>query len=832
MAALAAEMDVDFLKGDGLNVKPLLRIQDLSVRYGQLLALDGATLEVQPGELVALAGENGAGKTTLIRCIAGDIAYETGKILFNGQPVGRDPAATARQGMAIVWQDLALCDNLKVAEHLLLGWESSRFYLSEIDTSIRAASILRELGIHLGDLDRPVKHLSGGQRQLLAVARSMRGNPQLLMLDEPTASLGINEGARVEELITALHQKGTTILFASHDIDQMFRLADRIIILHHGQVAADIDPGTTYADDVIALISGQQPDTSARHQLIRFHGLIDRLASVPPSSSLPLILSALSAALVVGKLSIHLLEEKGTALRCVASQGLPPAALSAWARLSPDAAGGPIGVAAGAGRVVIEEDAQIGMAWSRFRDLITTSGIRSSWSVPIMGSSGLIGVITIFSGIQGPPERDQLDLITLYAGYAANTIERDRLLEDAASRNHVLETVREMLESLAGPTLATEGFVLALQALRSGLQASMTGLWAVPHDDVPHCRFLVEDSGIALNAPQYPLPRPISQAKLTWMAGKAVPLQDTDGGRYIAVTFPAPKGRATLVARWDNENIPDSATALIEDTAHSLRLALEREQAETANQEAAALRRSQDLQLSFLSKLSHELRTPLTAIRGYASSLLQPDVTWDADSQRHFLTTIATESARLGRLVNNLLDFSSIESDTLRLIPDWCEIDLVLEAAATCLPLNSAHVAIQCDDGLPAIWADHDRLQQVFVNLLHNAVYHNPPGTHVSVTASLDGSCGVVIHVSDDGTEVPEGTSLLEPVRWKQSGTSGTRLGLSIAQGIVEAHGGKITFQRLERGKAFSVHLPVEPPTKALSLEAAMQSSGKAGQTS
>ena len=172
------------------------------------------------------------------------------------------------------------------------------------------------------------------------------------------------------------------------------------------------------------------------------------------------------------------------------------------------------------------------------------------------------------------------------------------------------------------------------------------------------------------------------------------------------------------------------AVALIEDAAHSLRLALEREEAALAHQEAAALRRSQELQREFLSRLSHELRTPLTAIRGYASSLLQPDVTWDADSQQRFLGRIAAESARLGRLVDDLLDFSAIESGILRL-----QQRLVRHRAGARrggrLPAPAGRVewsTVTAQPALPPVWADHDRLEQVFVNLLDNAVRHNPPG--------------------------------------------------------------------------------------------------------
>src|SRR6266567_3989151 len=192
---------------------PLLSVSGLAVRFGALRALDGVDLAVQPGELVALAGENGAGKTTLVRCIAGDIAPASGRILLSGKPVLADPLAVAHQGVAVVWQDLALCDNLDVASNLLLGRENRR---------------------HL---------LSGGQRQLLAVARAMARKPSLLLLDEPSASLGVQASRRVEELINALRGQGTAILLACHDIDQMFRLADRIVVLRHGRVVADVEAG-------------------------------------------------------------------------------------------------------------------------------------------------------------------------------------------------------------------------------------------------------------------------------------------------------------------------------------------------------------------------------------------------------------------------------------------------------------------------------------------------------------------------------------------------------------------------------------------------------------
>jgi nitrogen-specific signal transduction histidine kinase len=258
--------------------------------------------------------------------------------------------------------------------------------------------------------------------------------------------------------------------------------------------------------------------------------------------------------------------------------------------------------------------------------------------------------------------------------------------------------------------------------------------------------------------------------------------------------------------------------ALMEDAAHSLRLALEREAAALAHEEAATLRRSQELQRSFLSRLSHELRTPLTAIRGYATSLLQTDVTWDAASQERFLGRISAESARLGRLVGDLLDFSAIESGILRLHNDWCDIALVLEAAIACLPQPGASmIEVTCHPALPAVWADHDRLEQVFVNLLDNAIRHNPPGTRVSVTAEPGRGGLVVIGVSDDGSGLPPDLAAAPfgPKRRGHAPSAGAGLGLSIAQGIVVAHGGQIRPRRPAKGTSFEIRLPVEAPGRA-----------------
>ena len=276
----------------------------------------------------------------------------------------------------------------------------------------------------------------------------------------------------------SLREQGTTILLACHDIDQMFRLADRIVVLRQGRVVADLRPADTHPDDVVALLSGQQIDSSARRQLTRLHGLTDRLVSADPSSSLTLILSALGAALSTERLCIHLVSDR--TLFCAASLGFTPGELEPWARLPFGPGGGPVGLAAADERPVIADNVRAGAAWRSFRDLAKTVKVASSWSVPVLGPSGLSGVITVFRTEHGAPQRDELDLVTVYAGYAASAIERDRLLDQVTTRNRVLETIREMLETLAGPVQVSEGLSIAVQSLRRGLQAEEVALITQP----------------------------------------------------------------------------------------------------------------------------------------------------------------------------------------------------------------------------------------------------------------------------------------------------------------------------------------------------------------
>ena len=820
---------------------PELSVTGLAVRFGARTALEDVSLEVYPGEVVALAGENGAGKTTLIRAIGGDVTPLNGEIRVGGRLMAPDLVAAARLGVSIVWQDPALADNLDVAANVMLGNERWRHLLSQVSLHRDAAALFQRLGIPLRDTTMPVWTLSGGQRQMVAVARAMAHKPRLLLLDEPTTSLGIRESELVEQIIMRLREQGTTVLLSCHDIPQMFRLATRILVLRHGRLTAEVSPAEVHPDDVAALVSGQKVDSSARRQLTRLHRLAGRLTSTDPSSSLSLILSALSAALGSERLCIHLpedgpadrLEAPGGTLACAASFGVPDDLLSAWARLPVGARGGPVGVAAQTRAVVVEDNIRAAPgSWEPFEELAPQARVASSWSVPVLGPTGLLGVITVFRSITGRPQRDDLDLTTLYASYAAGAIERDRLLEQVTARNRVLETIRVVLQTLAGPVAVAKGLIVALDALRDGLSAHELALVTLPGSAPSGEAVTRAYSGPATTIPPATLATAESVLAARGEDGTARSGVATEAGRALFVTFAAPQGHTVLLACW--HDVPatqpsladDNAAALIKDAAHSFRLALERESANAAHQEAMALRQSQEMQHAFLRRLNHELRTPLTAITGFASSLLQRDVTWDAESQHRFLSRISAESSRLGRLVNDLLDFSAIESGIFRLQSDWCDLPLVIDAAVALLPPRSApFVEVKTASELPPIWADHDRLEQVFVNLLGNALAHNPPGTRVTVTVEASAACAgdpatVTIRVIDDGQGMPP--ELLHPPvtataarqHRKRGESSGAGLGLSIARGIVAAHGGVMDLEQLPRGTSFAITLPVEKPAQ------------------
>ncbi len=227
---------------------------------------------------------------------------------MDGVPITGRLRSAERGGVAVVWQDIALCETLDVAGNLLLGRETRLQMLSDKRFHARAAAILEQLDVPIPDTTQIVATLSSAQRGLLALALALIREPRLLVLDEPAATLGLAETATLERLLERSRCNGAGVLVATRDIGQMFRIADRVVVLRHGRAVAQIEPQDSHPDDVAVLLAGGTVDSSARRQLTRLHGLADSLAVAEPSSGLTLIVSALAAALGVDRDRIDVIE--------------------------------------------------------------------------------------------------------------------------------------------------------------------------------------------------------------------------------------------------------------------------------------------------------------------------------------------------------------------------------------------------------------------------------------------------------------------------------------------------------------------------------------------
>ena len=227
------------LQADAEAPPPLVRVSGLSVNFGATRALAQVDVTIGAGEIVALAGEPGAGKTTLIRCIAGDITPAGGQIVLGGRTVPPDPASARRRGVGVVYQDLALCDNLDIVQNMFLGHEPLRHrLLDEPKMELAAGATLESLSVTtVRSIRQPVASLSGGQRQSVAVAKAVMSEAQLVIMDEPTAALGVSQTTMVLELIKRLSDRGVAVLVISHNLNDVFEVADRIAVLYLGRLA-------------------------------------------------------------------------------------------------------------------------------------------------------------------------------------------------------------------------------------------------------------------------------------------------------------------------------------------------------------------------------------------------------------------------------------------------------------------------------------------------------------------------------------------------------------------------------------------------------------------
>jgi len=244
----------------------LLELRGVSRRFGAVQALDAVDFEVYPGEVVALVGDNGAGKSTLIQIISGSLPLDGGRILFQGRAVElRGPQDASALGIATVYQDLALCENLDVAGNLFLGREraAGAGWLDEIAMEREAAELLRRLSVSVPSVRAPVAGLSGGQRQSVAVARSMMGSPRMVLLDEPTAALGVAQTRQVLDLIRRLREQGLGVVVISHNLRDVFQVADRIVVLRLGKRVATFQAAAAGEVDVVAAITGARSEAGA-----------------------------------------------------------------------------------------------------------------------------------------------------------------------------------------------------------------------------------------------------------------------------------------------------------------------------------------------------------------------------------------------------------------------------------------------------------------------------------------------------------------------------------------------------------------------------------------
>ena len=250
---------------------PLLELRDVSKRFGAVQALTDVDFQAKAGQVTALVGDNGAGKSTLIKTIAGINPMDSGEYLFDGRSVHvSSPQAATALGIATVYQDLALSDNLDVVANLYLGREElgALRLLDETDMEVEASKVLKRLAVRIPSVRTQVASLSGGQRQSVAIARSMLGEPRMVILDEPTAALGVAQTAQVLELIRTLREHGLAVVVISHNLADVFEVADIIVVLRLGRQVGVLDAKRTNSDEVVAAITGakagdeQQPEVS------------------------------------------------------------------------------------------------------------------------------------------------------------------------------------------------------------------------------------------------------------------------------------------------------------------------------------------------------------------------------------------------------------------------------------------------------------------------------------------------------------------------------------------------------------------------------------------
>ena len=242
---------------------PTLELRGVSKSFGSVQALNGVDFEVRDGEVMALVGDNGAGKSTLIKCVAGINSIDSGEILFEGKSVKiTGPKDAAKLGIEVVYQDLALCDNLDVVQNMFLGRETHDplFRLREAPMERRTTETLKSLSVTtIRSVRQPVATLSGGQRQSVAVARAVLWNNRVVFLDEPTAALGVAQTRQVLDLVKRLAEQGLAVVLVSHNLVDVFEVADRITVLRLGRNVAVYEKDKTNQQELVEAITFGAP---------------------------------------------------------------------------------------------------------------------------------------------------------------------------------------------------------------------------------------------------------------------------------------------------------------------------------------------------------------------------------------------------------------------------------------------------------------------------------------------------------------------------------------------------------------------------------------------
>lgn len=241
-----------------MSATPLLELRGINKSFGPVHVLHDVHFSAYPGEVTALVGDNGAGKSTLVKCISGIYSIDSGEFFFEGRPVhSHNPRSAAELGIEVVYQDLALCDNLDVVQNMFLGRERRNgLVLDEATMEQLAAETLAGLSVRtLKSLRQHVSSLSGGQRQTVAIAKAVLWNSKLVILDEPTAALGVAQTAQVLELVRRLADRGLAVVLISHNMNDVFAVSDRIAALYLGRMVAEVKSSEVTHSQVVELIT-------------------------------------------------------------------------------------------------------------------------------------------------------------------------------------------------------------------------------------------------------------------------------------------------------------------------------------------------------------------------------------------------------------------------------------------------------------------------------------------------------------------------------------------------------------------------------------------------